>query len=96
MLNSCSLSISMLTPGSDMGSSRSVKVGDARDSQEGFPEASDMGGLRGYLLSSPPCSFYARRGHLLGVSGGKLPGAVEQTPDPLAPRCRLLRSSPST
>ena len=96
MLNLCSSSISMLTPGSGMGSSGSVKVGDAGDSQKGFPEASDMGGLRGYPLSLPPCSFYAGRGHFLGVSSGKLPEAVEQTPDPLAPRCHLLQSSPST
>jgi hypothetical protein len=42
--NSWSSSTSMLTSGGGMGSGGSVEVGEAGDSQEGFPEASDMRG----------------------------------------------------
>lgn len=94
--NSCSSSTSMLMSGGGMGSGRSIEVGEVGDSQEGFPEASDMDGLGGYSLPLPFYSFYAGRGSLSGASGGRHLGAVEQTPDLLVPRCHLLQSSLST
>jgi hypothetical protein len=78
-----------------MGSGGSVEVGDAGDSQEGFPEASDMRGPRGCFLLSPSHSFYVGRGCPSGVSGGRCLAAAERTPDLLVPRCHQLRNSPS-
>jgi hypothetical protein len=75
-LNLFSLSTLMLTPGEGMGSGGSIEVGDAGDSQEGFPEASDMRGLGGCSSPLLPGSFYVGRKHLSDVSGGKLLGAM--------------------
>jgi hypothetical protein len=76
-VNSWSLSTSMLTSGGGMGSGGSVEVGEAGDSQEGFPEASDMRGLRGCLLLSLSRSFYVEKGRSSGASGGRHPAAAE-------------------
>jgi hypothetical protein len=95
-VNSWSSSTSMLTSGGGMGSGGSIEVGDAGDLQEGFPEASDIRGLRGYSLLLPSRFVYMGRGSPSDASGGRRLVAAEQTPDLLVPRCHRLRNNPST
>ena len=94
-VNFCSSSTLMLMPGGGIGSRGSVEVGDAEDSQEGFPEASDMKGQRGWLLWLSPHFFYVGRKHPSGAFSDRGLRAVEQISGQLAPMHHLLQSSPS-